>query len=327
MARRRARYTLADAGPAHSLIAKEALMDVSAHALRYFVALAEEGNMSRAAERLRLAAPSLSEQIARLERQLAVPLFQRIPRGVTLTEAGQELLPMARSAVDAHETIIFWAAERAQEQSGRVRVGVFAAAGGPLRAAVLARMAEQHPHIDVVTRRTGRGEAIPALREGRLDAAYLPEPLPGDLAGIRWVTVARQPRLLVVPAGHRLAGRDEVSIEETNDEVFLPLSGGDDASVAWWLVDPRADGSHPKRGPAASDFDELLDLCAAGRGLGFASTFATTHYQRSGVTFVPLRDVADARIALCWRADERDPAIRAFVATAHRMILNGESAT
>lgn len=184
-------------------------------------------------------------------------------------------------------------------------MGVFAAAGGPLRSAVQAAMAERHPRVEVATRRTGFDEAFPALRAGRLDAAYLPEPLPGELPGIRSATVTRQRRLLLVPSDHRLAGRDAVSIEETNGETFLTLAGAPPAAVDWWLVDPRADGSH----------EDLLDLCADGRGLGFASDFAVTNYLRPGVAFVGLSDVEDARTALCWRADERDPAVLAFVAT------------
>ncbi|GAB3318678.1 LysR substrate-binding domain-containing protein [Geodermatophilus aquaeductus] len=291
-------------------------VDVSAHALRYFVALAEEGHMGRAAERLHLTVPSLSEQTARLERQLQTALFTRGPRGVELTEAGEELLPMARAAAEAHDAVRLWAAQRSAEQVGAVRVGVFAAAGGPLRSAVQAAMAARHPQVEVATRRTGFDDAFPALRGGRLDAAYLPEPLPRELPGIRWATVTRQRRLLLVPSDHRLAGRDAVSIEETNGETFLTLAGAPPTAVDWWLVDPRADGSHPVRGPAAGDFEDLLDLCADGRGLGFASDFAVTNYLRPGVSFVRLTDVEDARTALCWRADERDPAVLAFVATA-----------
>jgi DNA-binding transcriptional LysR family regulator len=294
-------------------------VDVSAHGLRYFVAVAEEGHMGRAAERLHLATPSLSEQVARLERQVGASLFIRTGRGVELTDAGRELLPLARAAVEAHEAVGFWSAGRARAQSGVVRVGVFAAAGGPLRSAVLSAIQQDHPDLDVRTRRVGVAEGLTSLRERRLDVAYLPQPLPARVTGVRWTTVTRQQRLLVVPTAHRLANRDRVSIEETNDEVFIPLAGVDDDAVAWWLVDPRADGSHPARGPVASDFEEMLDMCAAGKGLVFTSTFAATNYTRPGLAFVPLEDVEDSQTALCWRADEGDAAVRTFVATVRRL--------
>ncbi|MGP2439840.1 LysR family transcriptional regulator [Streptomyces sp. JW3] len=291
-------------------------MDVSAHALRYFVALAEEGQVGRAAQRLHLAPPSLSQQISRLERLVHARLFTRTQRGVELTAAGRELLPLARAATQAHEAVALWAAGQAAAPPGEVRVGVFAAAADELRAAVIARMAERHPEVRVVTRRTGIDGALAALRAGSLDVLYLPEPLPPVGPSVRWVTVGRQPRLLGVPSGHRLAGRDAVSIEETNTEVFLGIADAPEVATDWWLVDPRADGSRPARGPRASDFDELLDLCAAGRGLCIAASSAASHYQRPGVIFVPLSDVEEARTALCWQPGQRDPGVLAYITTA-----------
>ncbi|MGP3775637.1 LysR family transcriptional regulator [Streptomyces sp. SDT5-1] len=298
-------------------------MDVSAHALRYFVALAEEGHMGRAAQRLHLAPPSLSQQITRLERLVRARLFTRTRQGVELTPTGREFLPLARAATQAHETVALWAAAQAAAPPGTVRVGVFAAAADEQRAAAMARMAERHPDVQVTTRRTGIDSALAALHEGSLDVLYLPEPLPPTGPSVRWVTVGRRPRLLGVPSGHRLAGRDAVSIEETNDDVFLILAEAPQSATDWWLVDPRADGSSPARGPRASDFDELLDLCAAGRGLCLAAAAAASHYQRPGVTFVPLSDVEETRTALCWRPDERDPGVRAYVAAAREIGRDG----
>ena len=124
--------------------------------------------------------------------------------------------------------------------------------------------------------------------------------------------------MLLALAVHMLGARyglDLGGLWRSDSKEFMSAS----AAIAWWLVDPRADGSHPARGPAVTDFEELLDTCAAGGGLGLASTFAVTNYQRPGLTFVRLDDVEDARTALCWRADETDPAVRTFVATVRRL--------
>ena len=294
-------------------------MDVSAHSLRCFVAVSDERHFGRAAARLHLTTPSLSEQIARLEKKVRTDLFIRSPRGVELTDAGRELLPLARTVLEAHEAVSEWAAHRQLPQGGTVRVGIFAAAGAPLRVRTHETLAERHPELVVATRRIGVDEAFGMLREGRLDVAYVPEPLPDDARGVRWASVTQQRRTLVVPEDHVLATRESVGIEETNDATFIPIASGDPATVDWWLVDPRADGSHPRRGPQAADFEAMLDLCAAGRGLGMAASFAADHYARPGIRFVPLHDVADARTALCWRADERDPAVLGYVATARRV--------
>ena len=294
-------------------------MELTAHGLRYFVAVAEELHFGRAAARLHLATPSLSEQIARLEARLHTELFQRTPRGVLLTEAGAELLPLARAAVEAHNCVTDWAAGRRTALAGTVRVGAFAASAAPLRTTVLGALEAEHPGIRLVTRRKDLQLVLAGVRAGELDVGYVPEPLPDPLPGLRTVTVAHHRRVLLVPAAHRLAGRAEVSIEETNGDVFLTLAGTTPAGDDRWLVDPRADGSSPGRGPVAADFDELLDLCAAGKGLCVAAEPAVSHYSRPGVRFVRLRDVPDARFALAWRTDERDAAVLAYVALVRRL--------
>jgi DNA-binding transcriptional LysR family regulator len=293
-------------------------MDVTSHAMRYFVALSEELHFGRAAARLHVTTPSLSEQISRLEKRFRTALFIRSPRGVALTDSGRELLPLARSVVEAHDAVSEWAAQQPTPGGGAVRVGIFAAAAAPQRSRVMTELADQHPDIAVTTRRISIDEGFGLLREGRIDVAYLPGPLSRAVAGVRTAIVSTQHRMLVVPADHRLARRDAVSIEETNDEVFLPMAVADPAAADWWLVDPRADGSSPARGPVAADFEDMLDLCAAGRGLGMAASFAAEHYVRPGVTYVPLTDVEEAQTLLCWRADEPERAVLAYVATARR---------
>jgi DNA-binding transcriptional LysR family regulator len=292
-------------------------VELTAHALRYFVTLAEELHFGRAAARLHLATPSLSEQIARLEQRVRTPLFVRDPRGVSLTAAGAELLPLARAAVGAHDAVGDWVAARQTAVRGTVRIAVLGASAAPVRAEVVGELAQRHPEVLLRTQRTGIEDAFDALLAGRVDVAYVPEPLP-DLAGMRSAVVLVLPRLLVLPTGHALAGRTTVSIEETNGDVFVPIAARDEARTAWWLVDPRADGSSPARGPVAADVEELLDLCAAGRGIGVATEAARTHYTRPGITFVGLSDVPPASVAVCWRAEEREPAVLAYVAAARR---------
>lgn len=293
-------------------------MDVTSHAMRYFVALTEELHFGRAAARLHVTTPSLSEQISRLEKRFRVALFTRSPRGVALTDSGRELLPLARSVVGAHDAVSEWAAHHPTSEDGAVRLGIFAAAAATQRSQVMTDLADRHPNIAVTTRRISMDEGFGLLREGRIDVAYLPGPLTRGVPAVRTAIVSTQRRMLVLPSEHPLARQAAVSIEETNDEVFLPMAVADPAAVDWWLVDPRADGSSPARGPVAADFEDMLDLCAAGKGLGMAASFAAERYARPGVTYVPLTGLEDAHTLLCWRADERDPAVLAYVAAARR---------
>jgi DNA-binding transcriptional LysR family regulator len=295
-------------------------VELTAHALRYFVAVAEEEHFGRAAARLHLAPPSLSEQIARLEKQLRVELFERGPRGATLTDAGRDLLPLARSVVAAHDAVADWAVTRRDAVTGTVSVGAFAASAAPVRGRVLAAVEEAHPGLRVVTRRMPLAALVADLRAGGADVGYVPELALPQLTGLTGVPIARHRRVLVVPAGHPLAGRQEASIEETNRDVFVTLADATPEGDLRWLVDPRADGSSPARGPVAADVDELLDLVAAGKGVSIVAEPATDHYTRPGLAFVRLSDVEDARFLLVWRKDERDPAVLAYLAVARRVV-------
>jgi DNA-binding transcriptional LysR family regulator len=107
-----------------------------------------------------------------------------------------------------------------------------------------------------------------------------------------------------------------VSILETSDEVFLGASGGNPAILDWWLVDPRPDGSHPRRGPVADDVEGLLELCAAGVGINIAAASAASHYGREELAFIPIDDIEPATILLCSLARPTNPAVRTFVAIA-----------
>ena len=153
-------------------------MDVTAQALRYFVALSEEGHFGRAAARLHVTTPSLSEQIARLEKKIRADLFVRSPRGVELTEAGRELLPLARAVTRRPRGGLLVGGGPSDASGLTVRVGVFAALAAPLRAT----STRLSPTCIRIRRCAPGGRSalvVRMLRDERIDLAYLPEPLPG----------------------------------------------------------------------------------------------------------------------------------------------------
>ena len=286
-------------------------MDVSITALQSFCVLAEELHFGNAAARLRMASPSLSQQIARLESQLGMRLFDRTPRKVVLTDSGRELLPLALEARRAHRAVLDWAKERAAAGEQRLRVGIVAAGAGALTTAILAEAVQQLPRLRLELRRLGFFDAPAELLSGAVDVAFAPAPLPLP-PEIRAREIAREGRVLVVARNHPLASRASVSITELSDEVFVAPAGGDSSVLDWWLVDPRPDGSHPRRGPVADDIEGLLELCAAGVGVNIAAASVEGHYRRDQVAFVPIRDVAPASIVLCVLNTRDDPAVLAF---------------
>lgn len=286
-------------------------MDVSITALQSFCVLAEELHFGKAAARLRMASPSLSQQIARLESQLGVRLFDRTPRKVVLTEAGRELLPLALEARRAHGAVLDWASARSARAEQRLRVGVVAAGAGELTTAVLAEAVQRMPGLRLEMRRLGFFDAPAELLAGTVDVAFAPAPLPLP-PGVRAREVAEEGRVLVVARDHPLAGRSSVGIAELSDETFIAPAGGEQAVLDWWLVDPRPDGRHPRRGPVADDIEGILELCAAGVGVNIAAASVEGHYRRDQVAFVPIRDIPPASIVLLVLEGRDEPEVLAF---------------
>ncbi len=292
-------------------------MDVSIAQLGYFCVLAEELHYADAARRLRISSPSLSQQITRLEGAIGARLFERTPRRVVLTDAGRDLLPLAQHARDAHQAVLDWAGVRRRQGDSLLRVGVVAAGAGPLTTSVLTAAIAQMPGVRLEMRRLGFFDAAAEVADGRVDVAFAPAPLRLP-RGVRGVEIASEPRVLVVASGHPLARRESIGIAETADEVFIAPAHGEPEAVAWWLVDPRPDGGHPRRGPAADDIEGILELCAAGVGVNIAAAGVEDHYRRDGLAFVPIRDIPPASIVLCSLERPVNPAVKVFEAIATR---------
>jgi DNA-binding transcriptional LysR family regulator len=286
-------------------------MDVPIQMLQYFCVLAEELHFGRAAARLGIATPSLSQQIARLEDRLGARLLDRSPRRVVLTDAGRELLPLAREVRRTHQAVLDWSAERRGSAGPVLRVGLVATGAGLLTTHILGAVLTRMPSIRLEMRRLGFFDVADALLSGAVDVAFAPAPLPLP-ATVRAEEITREERVLVVPRGHRLAGRDEIGIAETDDEVFIAPASGHPAAVDWWVVDPRPSGRRPKRGPVADDIEGILELVAAGTGVNIAAASAEAYYSRERLAFVPIRDIPSASILFCRRAAGSGPAVDAF---------------
>nr|WP_274636125.1 LysR family transcriptional regulator [Microbacterium bovistercoris] len=294
-------------------------MDVPVHVIRYFCVLAEELHFGRAAERLSITPPSLSQQISRLEQQIGVKLFDRSPRKVELTAYGRELLPLARRVQDDHNQILDWARSVQRDREAPVlRVGVVAAGAGTLTTAAISATLTAMPNARIEMRRLGFFDVAADLESGRADVVFAPWPLQLP-PRVRTERMWREPRVLVVPSDHPFAGRESISILETGDEYFVAASGGPSEVVDWWLVDPRPDGSRPKRGPTADSVEGLLELVAAGAGVNIAGESASHHYRRDELAYVPITDIEPATIVLCSVSDARNPMVATFRETAQSL--------
>jgi DNA-binding transcriptional LysR family regulator len=196
-----------------------------------------------------------------------------------------------------------------------LRVGMVAAGAGALTTAILTSAVQRMPTVRFEMRRLGFFETNAELVADRVDVVFVPSPIDSD-ERVRIEPLWSEPRVLVVPTTHRFATRSSICILETTDEIFVSASGGDPAIVDWWLVDPRPDGSHPKRGPVADDIDGLLELCAAGVGVNIASASAASHYRREELAFIPISDILPATIMICSLLRPANPAVRVFESIA-----------
>jgi DNA-binding transcriptional LysR family regulator len=182
---------------------------VELRALRYFVTVAEERHFGRAAERLHVAQPAVSQQVARLERELGTRLLDRSPRRVALTEAGTRVLDAARDALAAADRV---AVAAGLDWGGTsVRIGTAAGLTARLERGIDALQA-QHPQFEVVLTDLPLAERLTALRRGELDLALARGPV--FEAGLRALPAWEEPLHAVVPARHPLAWRDVIALAE-----------------------------------------------------------------------------------------------------------------
>lgn len=292
--------------------------------LRYFIAVAESGNIGRAATRLRIAQPPLTRQIQALEGELGAQLFIRTPRGVVLTQAGEALLRDARTIA----MLVAQAAERTRRagrgEVGILDVGIFGSAVLDLVPRLLAAFNDDYPDVQVVLHHAAKEEQVQALRHGRVLVAFDRDidASPDIVTEI----VAREPVLVALPARHRLARRAAIPIGALRD---VPLIGGTSARH-----DPAprlfsAAGFTPVISQEVGDVMTAVALIASGMGLGIVPASAR-NLRIPGVVFRPL-EAPDAQFELqcCYRRADPSPLLATFLhhmrASVARMAPTGMS--
>jgi DNA-binding transcriptional LysR family regulator len=221
--------------------------------LRCFVAVAEELHFGRAADRLHVAQPAVSQQVGRLERQVGLRLFDRSSRRVRLTAAGERLLTEARATLAAADRVLAVAADLAAAPTGVLRVGVSHGLASRLESVLAGPRAADPAHrFDVEVAQVPVAEQPAALSRGELDL-MVTRPVP-TRDGLRIVTTWPEPVVAVLPAGHPLAGRPAVRLRDLADlPVRLPASGCDPAFRAFALAACHGDGFEPRLGRPSGD--------------------------------------------------------------------------
>ncbi|WP_239159424.1 LysR family transcriptional regulator [Winogradskya humida] len=284
------------------------MADLDLRLVRYFTVLAEHGNFHRAADALHLAQPSLSRQIQRLEVVLGVRLLERSRQGSNLTEAGRVFLPQAQELLRTARQAA--ATTRAAVRAGDLTIGWT----GDLPVTGLVReLRERHAAIGVRTRHLTAGEVQPALAEHHADAVLTREPFPGGELTV--TPLFDEPRMLLMPVTHRLAGRRTVTLDDFARE---PLVRYDDPVYdAFWRIDPRPDGGRAPGGPLATTAWDKLELVAGGQALALTPAPATP---RPDLVAIPVEGIPPCRVVLATRATDHRPVISHLRALAVELL-------
>jgi DNA-binding transcriptional LysR family regulator len=287
--------------------------------LRYFVAVAEEKHFTRAAARLGIGQPPLSQQIQQLERELGTALFLRLSRGIELTEAGQQFL------IDSRE-VLAGAARAADRtrllgrgETGTVTVGFTASAVfHPALARALRAYRDEYPKVHVALREGNTGGLVESMRRGEVDVAFLRPPfmLDADYDSARIVDEAM---LAALPADHPLCRRKWLRVQDLRDEAFVlfPRPVGSGLYDAIYAACQRA-GFRPRIGQEAPQMASIVSLVAAGFGISLVPE-SMRHIHTEGIRYLPLRgDAPRAMLDLAYRRHHPSQAARNAVAVMTR---------
>jgi DNA-binding transcriptional LysR family regulator len=255
--------------------------------LRYFRAVAEELHFGKAAERLHIAQPPLSQQIRQLERELDVELLTRSTRKVELTPAGAAYLKRARAVLDAVDDAGHQARRIAHGIEGHLTIGCVGSATYSVLPRLVRALRDELPHVSIGIRGEMLAPAqIDALLVGDIDIALLRPPIEHD--DIR-SEVLRHDRLIVaLPAGHRLAVRDQLQLADLRGEDFITHAGHGQSVMGGVLAAICADaGFAPRILHEVTETSTLVTLVAAGLGVAVVPA-PTADLDVVGVTYRPL---------------------------------------
>lgn len=275
----------------NSLIAIEnpAQLDFGLRQLAHFVAVADAGSFSVAAERAFIAQPALSMSIKKLELSLGTPLFARLARGVALTPAGEALLPEARRALASAQLGRNNARLAALGEMGVVRLGFVGSAIYQLLPQRLPAFVSAHPHVQLELTEGVTLTLLQAIREGRLDAAVIRLPA-DDIRGFDVVEVEKDDLMAVVPRGHRLAHRKQIHLRELAQDPFVLFSRSQVPRLRATTVDACIKaGFTPRVAQEATQAFTMVGLVASGLGVALVPSVIRL-FSNEQVRFIALKD-------------------------------------
>ncbi|MFE8013561.1 LysR family transcriptional regulator [Streptomyces antibioticus] len=283
--------------------------------LRTLDALARHGSVSGAAAALHITTSAVSQQMAKLEREVGQQLLAKNGRGVRLTDAGRLLSDHAARILSQVELAQSDLEAQRGQVVGELRLSAFPTAARGLFPVALAALREEHPGLRLRSCELEPERGIAGVVRGDLDLAVVldwynkPMPLPDGLVK---APILDDPAEVAIPAGHRLADRDEVDLGEFAGDEWITWGEGEFCHE-WLMFTLRSRGVEPIVGHRAAETHTQLNLVAAGLGVCIAPVLGR-HPVPDGVVMIPLRQRVRRHVYVVWRADaDRRPSIRAAV--------------
>jgi len=289
--------------------------------LRYFVTVAEEGQITRAARKLHLAQPALSQAIAQLESELGLELLERQPHGVTLTADGEAFYEKARVALAAATEALQTAQSLARAQKGTLTLGFLGVPPGLDSPAPIERFDELHPNIEIHYRELPFPSVPTSSWLAEVDIAVCHAP-PAD-PNVWAQDLRSESRLVLAPARHPLAERRELTVAEVVDETFIGLhSSIERAWAGFWSLDSHRGGPPRHVTPdGAANPQEVLAALVVRRAITTVPA-SVARMIPTGVVAIPLRGADPSAIRLVGHTDRRNPLVMAVVAFARNLTEN-----
>lgn len=294
-------------------------MNIELRHLRYFIAVAEEASFTAAAGRVHVAQQVLSTQIRQLEDAVGTRLLNRTSKGATLTPAGTAFLATARETLADLDRGVAAARNAASALSGTLTVGLGSGCENETRTRLLGAFERAYPGVEVSLKTFDMAQPSAGLLDHSSDVALLRPPVAAP--AIELTVVRSEPRMFVLPAGHPLTARGELSLADVAGLPFVTADLATDGCEphAWqdeWLIKPRPGGDVPIIGATARTVDAWCEHVAAGHGIGLCPASAARFHGRPGVCFVPGAGLPPTTMCVAWRAGDTRPAVQHFVSLA-----------
>jgi len=285
--------------------------------LRYFVATAEAQHFTRAAERLGMAQPPLSQQIRQLEQEVGTPLFDRTGRGVALNDAGRAFLACTQDILQRAEAAVLTAQRAARGEVGELTLGFTESASfSGVVTELIRQYRQQYPDVEMTLSQGDSETLVAQLRSGAIDAAFVRPPFALD-GGLAFTQLAQEPLMVALPLGHALARRKRLAPADLARERFILYSRKSGYGLSADIMAAcRQHGLNPLIGQRAPQLSSAVNLVAAGMGVAIVPA-SLRHLRPDGVVYRPFAlDWPQAVLGLAVRREGMGGRVRNLVALA-----------